>query len=322
MPRSIRLVVPEGAGPASGNRRSAERWAGYLHETGHDVRVLEATAPQGEYEGADLWIGLHAERSASALDVARRIRPDLPAVTVLSGTDLHRPHGLAERALEQLARSARIVALHPGAEDLLPPALHPRLTCIVQVPPGLGPRPLPPGPPRLAMLASLRPVKNTELVHRALELLPLELELEVRHAGAPLNEPLTDRARRVSSSDPRYTYLGEVNHRAALDLIGDAHGLLLPSHSEGGANVLSEALLLGRGVLASDVPGSRSLWCRMDETGFDPDDPAGLAARLRRFAEDAPWRAELAAAAGEAGQRLRSLDEAAAWAELVREVAS
>jgi glycosyltransferase involved in cell wall biosynthesis len=81
-------------------------------------------------------------------------------------------------------------------------------------------------------------------------------------------------------------------------LLTQADVVLNCSLSEGGmANAVLEALAVGRAVLASDIPGNRSL---VDHgvTGLLFRDPDELEAQAQRLAEDADLRRRL----GEAGR--------------------
>ena len=65
------------------------------------------------------------------------------------------------------------------------------------------------------------------------------------------------------------------------------------------ANAVAEALALGRAVLASDIPGNRSL-IEDGVTGYLFASPAELTEKAERLIRDAELRREL----GEAGWRL------------------
>jgi glycosyltransferase involved in cell wall biosynthesis len=83
-------------------------------------------------------------------------------------------------------------------------------------------------------------------------------------------------------------------------LLEAADTVLNCSASEGGMpNAVAEALAVGRAVLASDIPGNRSL-VRDGETGFLFGSPAELADKAERLIGDPALRRRL----GEAGQRL------------------
>lgn len=79
-------------------------------------------------------------------------------------------------------------------------------------------------------------------------------------------------------------------------LMAAADFVVLPSLREGLSNVILEAMVVGRAVIASSVGGSVELVERM-QTGllFASDDDAALAGAMRRLAEDRPLREKLGA---------------------------
>ena len=288
-----------------------------LRAAGHRIRVLESPGSPHQHLDLDVWIGLHAERSAASLELALAASPKVRAITVLTGTDLHREGGLSSLALKQLERSDRLVVLSPGGLELLPEELRSRTCTIPQVPGDLQPAPLREGTPTLAMLSHLRPVKDPLVVLEALGHLSESAPLRIVHAGEPLDPALASRCEQTSAEDPRYSYLGRLPREQALATLKSSHGLLLPSRSEGGASVLSEALLLGRAVIASDAPGITAFLPKTYGGIFPVGSASDLAALLERFAAQPPWRLELAEQCVAMGTQLRSVEEAKAWQDLV-----
>ena len=61
-------------------------------------------------------------------------------------------------------------------------------------------------------------------------------------------------ARAWMAREPRYQWRGEVSHGRALRLLARARLLVVSSRMEGGANVVSEALVAGVPVIASRIP--------------------------------------------------------------------
>jgi glycosyltransferase involved in cell wall biosynthesis len=114
--------------------------------------------------------------------------------------------------------------------------------------------------------------------------------------------------------------VGELPRAAALRILGRSRLLSLTSISEGGANVVAEALACRVPVVSSRIPGSVGLLAE-DYPGYLPvGDTAALAALLLRFEEQPSFRAALE----ERCARLRPLIaprcERAAWALLLEEL--
>src|SRR5713101_3600051 len=81
----LRLITPAPVRSRSGNRITAERWAGLLKDLGHRVEIAQ------EYDGGpcDVLIALRALKSFEAIRRFHLARPGAPLVVALGGTDLY-----------------------------------------------------------------------------------------------------------------------------------------------------------------------------------------------------------------------------------------
>jgi glycosyltransferase involved in cell wall biosynthesis len=84
--------------------------------------------------------------------------------------------------------------------------------------------------------------------------------------------------------EPRYQWLGEMPHGAALRRLARARLLVISSQMEGGANVVTEALAAGVPVIASKISGNIGM-LGADYAGYFPLGDERALARLL-------WRAE------------------------------
>jgi hypothetical protein len=82
----IAIVTPSAASTRTGNRHTAQRYAAFLHDAGHRVRVVSS------WDGGecDLMIALHARKSHDSIARFRARFPARPLIVVLTGTDLYR----------------------------------------------------------------------------------------------------------------------------------------------------------------------------------------------------------------------------------------
>src|SRR5262249_60006079 len=96
--------------------------------------------------------------------------------------------------------------------------------------------------------------------------------------------------------------------------------MVLSSLSEGGANVISEAVTAGVPVLATRIDGSVGLLGR-DYPGYFPvGDTEALARLLNRIETDAAFRERLQHAIARRAYLFRPALEKAAWKKLIDEV--
>ncbi len=128
---------------------------------------------------------------------------------------------------------------------------------------------------------------------RATELLPATSRVRVLHCGAVLEEELRSEVERAARRNVRYRWLGSLSHGKTLQTIAASHALLVTSRSEGGANVVSEAVVNSVPVLSTRIDGSIGLLGR-DYPGYFPiGDAAALAELLSKFEIQANFRREL-----------------------------
>ena len=87
--------------------------------------------------------------------------------------------------------------------------------------------------------------------------------------------------------NPRYTWHQELPHYQIRQVYRRTHVLVLPSRMEGGANVISEAIVARVPIIASNIDGSIGLLGR-DYPGYYPvEDEQALAELMLRMETDA-----------------------------------
>jgi glycosyltransferase involved in cell wall biosynthesis len=103
-------------------------------------------------------------------------------------------------------------------------------------------------------------------------------------------------------------------------LLGRARAIVLSSLSEGGANVISEAVAAGVPVLASRIDGSVGLLGR-DYPGYFPvRDTEALARLLHRIETNPQFLLRLRRAVARRAPLFRPARERAAWKKLIGEL--
>ena len=283
----VGIVTPQGPAFRTGNRTTAERWARFLKELGHEVAVEEAWSGGDE----DAGIFLHARKSHPS--IKRYAGTGRPLVVVLTGTDLYRDFSEPDTQ-ESLELATRLVVLQRAAlEDL--EERHRGKACALHQ----SAEPVEREPPSerhfdVLVVGNLRAEKDPFRVALAAKLLPRSSRVRVTHAGASPNDGWAERARAHAASNPRYRWLGEVPHPKVRDLLARARLFVQSSTMEGGANTVSEALVAGVPVLASRIPGNIGV-LGDDYPGYFPArDEEALARLLRRAETDATFYALLA----------------------------
>ncbi len=104
------------------------------------------------------------------------------------------------------------------------------------------------------------------------------------HVWVAGNGPQTRSLQERALGDPRFEWLGVISEEEKLSRMRGAHVLAAPSlHGESFGVVLLEAMAAGAAVVASDLPGYRSVARPgRDALLVPPGDPASLAGALRQ----------------------------------------
>ena len=286
----ISLITPAPKQSRAGNRTTARRWARRLRALGHDVRV----AQEYRKEPADLMIALHAWRSAASIQRFRARYPRAPLVVALTGTDIYRfAASDAATTLRSLDLADSLVGLHDLVREAIPRKYHRKLSIIHQsAEPLTRERPL-----RRAfevlIIGHLREEKDPFRAAEAARLLPAHSRIRVLHLGGAHDRAWAQRAAREMARNPRYHWRGDVSGYLVRRALARAPLMVLSSVMEGGANVISEAVVAGVPVLASAIPGSIGLLGR-DYPGYFPvGDTEALARLMLRVEQEPAFRATL-----------------------------
>lgn len=292
-PRAVRrfdivLVTPALADANNGNWQTARRWARML-STAYRVRLAAA------WDGGDeaLMIALHARRSAASVARWHALRPEAALVVVLTGTDLYRDIANDAGAQSALRSASHLVVLNQLGARSLPADLQHKVcvilqSCTMRQTLDKTRRHL-----RALMVGHLRPEKAPQTYFDTARQLAHRRDILLDHAGAALDPALGAAATALMAVCPQYRWLGPLPHAATRRRIQAAHVLVHPSHIEGGAHVVIEAVRSGTPVLASRIDGNVGLLGERYEGYFAPGDAAALATLLQRARDDPAMLARL-----------------------------
>lgn len=281
----ICLVTPAGARSHHGNRTTAERWAYFLRQLGHKVKVSESW----NGEPSNLMIALHARRSHASIAGFASAYPDQSLVVVLTGTDLYRDIRFDEDARKSLDLATQLVVLQEAGLAELEPRYRAKTRVIYQ-----SAEPIPNRSPakrrfEVCVVGNLRAEKDPFRAALAARLLPEASRIRVTHVGRPTCEEFAEEALVHMRNNTRYRWLGELPRWQVRRLLSYAHLLVQSSLMEGGANTVSEALAGGIPVIASDIPGNIGMLGE-DYPGYYPaGDEEALAGCLRQSEDDADF---------------------------------
>jgi putative glycosyltransferase (TIGR04348 family) len=314
----ISLITPARKQSRTGNRTTAVRWARMLRSLGHRVEVAT------EYDGApvDLMVALHAWRSAASIRAFRARYTERPLIVGMAGTDIYRFQQTDPAVtLGSMAMADRLVGLHDLVAEAIPEAMRGKLRIIYQSVPPL-PRRLPPLRDvfEVLVIGHLREEKDPLRAAQAARALPATSRIRVVHLGMAHDAQWAEAARTEMAQNPRYQWRGEVPGWAVRRALARAPLMVLSSVMEGGANVVSEALVAGVPILASAIDGSIGLLGR-DYPGYFPvGDTQALSGLLQRVESDPAFLAALRRHCAARAPLFAPAHERNAWQALLREV--
>jgi putative glycosyltransferase (TIGR04348 family) len=313
----VRLITPAPPRSRAGNRATASRWAAILRRLGHRVEVSV------DYGGepADLMVALHAWRSADAILRFAESYPGRPLVVAMTGTDAYRfIHSHPEPTLRSIALAHRLVGLHDLIGDTVPLEHRHKVWVIYQSAQPISRRRAAKRGFRVCVAGHLREEKDPLRPAIAVRDLPAASGLQVDHYGAAHTPDWAAAAQSEMAVNPRYRWHGEIPHYRLREVYARAHLLVLPSRMEGGANVISEAVVAGLPVVASRIAGSVGL-LGADYPGYYPvGDAAALREVLLRAEADEDYYQGLAAACSARRYLFTPEREQEAWAALLKDL--
>jgi putative glycosyltransferase (TIGR04348 family) len=293
----IAIVTPAAASTRTGNRHTAQRYAAFLRDAGHRVRVASG------WDGGecDLMIALHARKSHDSIVRFRARFPARPLIVVLTGTDLYRDIRVDAAARRSLEAATLLVTLQGMGVLELAPRLRPKVRPVYQsARVGRRPRPLR-RKFRVCVIGHLRDEKDPFRAALALRRLPDAASIEVLQVGDALTPAMAREATRLMRADVRYRWIGGVPHSRALAWLASSHLLVVSSRMEGGANVVCEAARAGVPVIASRVRGNVGMLGRDYPGYYQLADEVALARLIDRARTDRAFYRRLQA--GVAGRR-------------------
>ena len=310
----ILLVTPAPPKSRAGNRATATRWAQILRRLGHQVTLMVDYAG----EDADLMIALHAWRSADAIQRFAREHPQRMLIVTITGTDAYRfMHSHAETTLRSIELADALVGLHDLIHLTLPRNQRHKMHVIFQ-----SAQPITHRQPyqrffHVSVMGHLREEKDPMRPALAARHLPQDSRIRIHQYGKAHSPQWAEVAHKEMEGNARYTWHGEVPHYKIRQVYRRTHLLVLPSRMEGGANVISEAVVAGVPVVASDIDGTTGLLGK-DYPGYYPlEDELALCDLLYRCETDTSFYQTLQQACRRKQALFTPQAEEASWRKLL-----
>jgi putative glycosyltransferase (TIGR04348 family) len=315
----ITIVTPARAGTTHGNRITAIRWANILKELGHRVSIRQ----NFDRQPASLLIALHARRSYASVKLFHRQCPEAPIVLALTGTDVYRDLKHERRVEKSLALAQRIVVLQPKALEQLSENFRRKARVIyqsVEKSDRVASQPKAKKRFDVCVIGHLRSVKDPFRAALAARLLPELSRIRILQVGGAMTAAMASRAQTEAAQNHRYRWFGELSRRRARRVLASSQICVLSSRMEGGANILSEAIVAGVPVLASRIDGNIGILGENYSGLFEVGDTRELARLLLLAETDINFLNDLRRRVKKLAPLFDSQRERRAWADLLREL--
>jgi len=328
----IAIVTPAPPDSRYGNRITALRWAKILRGIGNRVSILET------YDGKpyDLLVALHARKSHPSIINYRRLNPAAPIIVALTGTDLYRDIRTNHVARESLDIATRIVVLQPKAIEQLRPSLREKTRVIHQSVEGSPVKSDNRGgksaetkasksnersgsPFDVCVIGHLRAVKDPFRAAMAARFLSDSSRIRVVQVGGAMTAGMASRARKEMKVNKRYQWVGEQSRARVRRILEKSSLCVLSSRIEGGANVLSEAIVASVPILASRIDGNVGILGADYPGYFEVGDTKELTEFLTRAETCSEYFADLRARVRDLAPRFNLKREEQAWTDLIGE---
>jgi glycosyltransferase involved in cell wall biosynthesis len=271
----IALITPHSLGPIRGNITTVRRIAAVLTARGITTQIfpVDTLEPQELRERLAAFAPtlLHAFHAlhGGTVALAQSGHLHIPFMITTTGSDMHEPLYREQPALESvLGHCARVVCFDAAMAAQVSGFFPATAGRIAIVPQGVEPLDvlagesygLEMGTFNLLLPAALRPAKNIEFALRALAPLasahPL---LRLVIAGGVIDSEYGARVQALLPEFPFATWLGEVPHQRMGTLYTAVQAVINCSYFESMPNSLLEAMVMGKAILAADIPGNRAL---------------------------------------------------------------
>ena len=318
----ITIVTPD-AGTlfqksTTGNEITAVRWKKIFEKLGHEVRLLHSY----KNEPSDVLVALHARKSSDSIFSFASTFPSKHIVLALTGTDIYEDRPSHPVVARSLSVATHVVTLQSKALELLDEDTQKKTTTIYQSADG--------GAEitekstdyfQVSLVAHLRPVKDPLRAAEASELLPASSKIKILHIGGARDATARKKASFYSKKGGRYLWLGPLSHGETRSLIASSHLLLLTSRSEGGANVISEALALDTPIISTQINGVEGLLGAKYPGYFPAGETKDLAELLIHAENDIKFYRKLQRACRKQAKLVDPLREIQTWSDLLNSIA-
>ena len=249
----IVLSTPTHGSLLTGNRCTANQWAGVFSDLGHKVEIYDINS-HDQLPASDLLVTLHGEYSEPIIKESRKDSPDKPIILAMTGTDIYpEPNETVQKSLHL---ADIIIVLQSKAIERIPSQFRAKTEVIFQSAKKFSGKTNPdPNYFDVCVVGHLRDVKDPMRTAVAARNLPESSQIRIFHAGGILDPKYLEIVRAEESKNPRYHWIGNLSEMEVSQLIAESKLMTITSLSEGGARVVGESVLNLTPIISSAIDG-------------------------------------------------------------------
>ena len=244
-----------------------------------------------------------------------------PIILALTGNDVYDKIHVSANARESLETASRLITLQPQALKQLSPKLRQKTVVIYHsIAESKKTVKRLKSCFEICVVANLRSVKDPLRTAYAARLLPETSKIKISHIGAGLDSSFANRAKKEQSENHRYRWLGELPRWKTQSILRRSRLLVLTSKMEGGANVVSEAIVSNVPVISTHISGSIGMLGDEYPGYFPFGDAKSLAILLYRAEYDKKFYNKLKLLCENKRKLFRPANEVKAWRQLLESI--
>lgn len=283
---NILIIAPKVQSNNSGNQATAKRWQQLLIEARHQVEISDSFQAQIP----DILIAIHLRKSHQSIVDFKSKFPSKPLITLGAGTDLYRDLS-NQKYIDIIKKSIKlsdtILVLQNLATSLFDEEAQKKVTVIYQstdidsfptkVDPHSDKKEF-----RVVVIGHPREIKDSLRAALASRELPSHSNIKVKLCGKPANSELLALIQQEAASNSRFHWQGELSRKQTWSTLRSSDVMVISSLGEGGANVVSEACVIGLPVLATKIDGNIGLLGEGYQGYFQPRGTKQLSSLMLR----------------------------------------
>ena len=171
-------------------------------------------------------------------------------------------------------------------------------------------------------IGHLRKPKDPMLAAKATRQLPQQSSIRLMHVGEILESEYESEVQDELKTNPRYSWLGKLDHVATMQILVNSDLTVLSSIHEGAPSIISEAVVNDIPILATRIDATEGMLGNDYPGLFPVGDADNLARLMERAEQDHDYLNQLKVGIHESKNKFTRQAESERWQALIASVSS